>query len=85
MKQREFVSVITRKGQVTIPAEIRRALGLREGDKVAFVLEGAKIHLKRAGSIIERTAGLLKSSQSLTAQELRQAGEQAIADAASSR
>ncbi len=28
---------ITSKGQITLPVRIRRALGLREGDKVAFV------------------------------------------------
>jgi bifunctional DNA-binding transcriptional regulator/antitoxin component of YhaV-PrlF toxin-antitoxin module len=29
----ERLSVVTRKGQITIPAEFRRALGLKEGDK----------------------------------------------------
>lgn len=31
-----FQSRITSKGQVTVPAEIRRKLGLRQGDKVEF-------------------------------------------------
>ena len=31
------VSVVQEKGQVTIPAEIRRKLGLKKGDLVAFV------------------------------------------------
>jgi AbrB family looped-hinge helix DNA binding protein len=31
--------VITRKGQITLPAEIRRALGLKQGDVVTFELE----------------------------------------------
>jgi AbrB family looped-hinge helix DNA binding protein len=30
------LSIIQKKGQVTIPAEIRNNLGLREGDVVAF-------------------------------------------------
>jgi AbrB family looped-hinge helix DNA binding protein len=34
----ELISVVTRKGQITVPAEIRRALGLKEGDKVALSL-----------------------------------------------
>lgn len=31
------LSVVQEKGQVTIPAEIRRKLGLKKGDLVAFV------------------------------------------------
>ena len=31
---KELRTVITRKGQVTIPAEIRRELGLKREDKV---------------------------------------------------
>lgn len=30
---------MTRKGQITIPVEIRRALGITEGDKVAVSLD----------------------------------------------
>ena len=30
------VAKITSKGQITIPAEVRRMLGLKPGDKVAF-------------------------------------------------
>ncbi len=30
-------STVTSKGQITIPVEVRRALGLRPGTRVAFV------------------------------------------------
>ena len=77
----ELMTVVTRKGQITIPAEIRRALDLKEGDKVAVVLEGDEVRLARAGSVVARTAGLLKTGRPpLTAEELRDAGEQAIAE-----
>lgn len=33
------VSRMSSKGQVTIPIEIRKALNLKEGEKVAFILE----------------------------------------------
>jgi AbrB family looped-hinge helix DNA binding protein len=36
---REIVSTITSKGQVTIPAEVRRHLGVGDRDKIAFVLD----------------------------------------------
>ena len=35
----EIISTITSKGQVTIPAEVRRRLGVGEHDKIAFVIE----------------------------------------------
>lgn len=34
-------ATVTSKGQVTIPAEVRRALGLRTGSRVAFIPTGA--------------------------------------------
>lgn len=33
-------SVVTRKGQTTIPSEIRRALGIKPGDKLEYVAHG---------------------------------------------
>jgi antitoxin PrlF len=36
---KEIPATITSKGQVTIPAEVRRHLGLKERDKIAFVIE----------------------------------------------
>jgi AbrB family looped-hinge helix DNA binding protein len=35
---KEIISTITSKGQVTIPAAVRQHLGLKRGDKLAFVL-----------------------------------------------
>jgi antitoxin PrlF len=32
-------STISSKGQITVPLEIRRRLGLKEGDRVEFVVE----------------------------------------------
>lgn len=39
-------STVTRKGQITIPKEIRDRLGVKEGEKVIFVLRGKDIVLK---------------------------------------
>jgi antitoxin PrlF len=36
---KEIISTITSKGQVTIPAEVRRYLGIKTNDKVAFVID----------------------------------------------
>ena len=36
---KEIISTVTSKGQVTIPAEVRKQLGIARGDKVTFVIE----------------------------------------------
>jgi AbrB family looped-hinge helix DNA binding protein len=78
---KERLSVVTRKGQITIPAEIRRALRIKEGDKVAFTMEAGEVKLSRTGSVVAATAGALKSDMPpLTPEEERKAAEQAIAE-----
>ncbi|MCL2054315.1 MAG: AbrB/MazE/SpoVT family DNA-binding domain-containing protein [Oscillospiraceae bacterium] len=39
---------LSSKGQITIPIQIRRKLGLREGDKVIFVEQGDNIVISNA-------------------------------------
>jgi antitoxin PrlF len=41
-------STISSKGQVTVPLEIRQRLGLKEGDRVEFVVEGERTILRPA-------------------------------------
>lgn len=51
-------AALTSKGQVTIPKEIRDALGLREGDRVIFrAVDGA--------AVMARTADLLELAGSV--------------------
>src|ERR687895_2133279 len=47
---RELETRLTRKGQVTIPAEIRHRLGLKPKDLVRFELAGDAVKLKPAPS-----------------------------------
>ncbi|GAC1519670.1 MAG: hypothetical protein NVS4B8_13830 [Herpetosiphon sp.] len=77
---KEHLTVVTRKGQVTLPVEVRRRLGLKEGDAVAFVEDEQTIRVVRPESIVARTAGMLKSERPMAMpDEERQAAEQAIA------
>ncbi|MGI8608975.1 MAG: AbrB/MazE/SpoVT family DNA-binding domain-containing protein [Candidatus Dormibacteria bacterium] len=36
-------ATLTSKGQVTIPADVRKALGIKKGDQVVFEVENLKI------------------------------------------
>ena len=76
-----YKTTITRKWQVTIPAEIRRAMGLQEGDLVAFVLDGEEVRLAHWIDPVTRTAGALKSDQPAgTPREEKEAFERAVAE-----
>ena len=80
------VTQVTRKGQVTVPIAIRKALGLKEGDKVAFTLTTAgkpQATLQPVPSAAERTFGALASpTPMLSPQEERQAIAEGFAEEA---
>lgn len=40
---------VTSKGQVTIPLDIRRRLGVRQGDKLVFDDDGKAVTVRAAG------------------------------------
>lgn len=40
-------STLTSKGQITIPADVRRYLDLREGDRVLFVRDADRVCVER--------------------------------------
>jgi antitoxin PrlF len=35
---KEIIATVSSKGQVTVPAEVRKHLGIKEGDKLSFVI-----------------------------------------------
>jgi AbrB family looped-hinge helix DNA binding protein len=45
------VAKITSKGQITIPIDIRKKLGVKEGDKVIFFEDGNRIIVANAAKI----------------------------------
>ena len=50
---REFVSSVSPKGQITLPAEVRKQLGVKPKDKVAITLEDGRLAVTPLGSGIE--------------------------------
>jgi AbrB family looped-hinge helix DNA binding protein len=51
---------ITSKGQITVPHEIRRALGVRPGDKLLFERDGGGVRVRpvRTKSPFEKYRGI---------------------------
>ena len=57
----EQLSVITRKNQITLPARFLRSLGLRQGDKVAVVLDEddeGELRVRPVHSVVEAAYGV---------------------------
>jgi AbrB family looped-hinge helix DNA binding protein len=45
------ISKLTRKCQATIPLPVRKALGLKAGDAIAFDVEDGEVRLRKAGAV----------------------------------
>ena len=47
---------ITTRGQITIPVEIRKKLGVKDGDKVIFIEENGRIIMENAAMVALKNA-----------------------------
>ena len=54
--------LVTRRGQTTIPAEIRRKLGIREGSRLRVETSGDKVILTKIPSVFD-LAGTSRQSR----------------------
>ena len=53
-------ATITSKGQITVPREVRRVLGVRSGDKLLFETDGTGVRVRpvRSKSAFSRYRGI---------------------------
>ncbi len=63
---------MTSKGQITLPKDIRERLGLRQGDRVRFLLEAdGRVRLMPANRDISELVGILpKPRRALSIEEM---------------
>lgn len=52
-------SVITSKGQTTIPREVRDALGVEPGDRIVYEVVGDCVRIRSARALVEDLNGIL--------------------------
>jgi AbrB family looped-hinge helix DNA binding protein len=81
---------VTRKGQITLPIEIRRSLGVVEGDKIAVSLvqtgagEKPQAILKPVHSVAQMTYGAVSTPPSISKpadiKALRRVFEEGVAE-----
>ncbi len=65
-------SALTVKGQVTIPAVIRKKLGLHPGDKIGFLIEDNHVVLYRKESNIEAAFGICHPKTSVSLKDMEE-------------
>jgi antitoxin PrlF len=64
-------STVTSKGQITVPVEVRRALGLKPGSRVDFVRNRAGVYeLIPETRSVESLKGLLAGRRAVTLDEM---------------
>ena len=68
-------ATVTSKGQITIPKEIRKLLQVEEGDRIDFVIEGARVVMRKPGRSLRSLKGLLyrKGRKPVTIEEMDRA------------
>lgn len=65
------VATLTSKGQVTIPSDVRRSLGLRQGDRLEFtVLADGTIRVRPKTRKLSDLIGILKTDRHATLEEI---------------
>lgn len=78
-----FVSTISSKGQVTVPADVRRQLGVETGDQITFVTtDEGKVEVRPVRFTLESVFGSVEAlpNESLDLErEIEEATEEAIA------
>ena len=78
---KEYVVTVTSKGQLTLPAAIRRQMGIDPGDRVMIVADdenGAR--LRRVEHDVASVRGLIATPPGLEGQDIDDLIEEAMAD-----
>ena len=67
------VATVTSKGQITIPAFVRKRLGLRKGSKIVFLEAGEEVRIFKEEDLERRFAVFdrMREDSGLTRRELR--------------
>jgi AbrB family looped-hinge helix DNA binding protein len=72
---------VTSKGQITIPSEVRKSMGLKSGEKVAFFEgEDGEFTLRRVGSIRDMRGCLAGLVPPMTVGEMDKAIGEAVTE-----
>ena len=82
---REIIATVTSKGQVTVPAEVRRHLGIEPGGTVAFVIDGDEVRVRPPRFTLETVLGSIAPLSGTTTADFERQIEAAMDEAAERR
>ncbi|HYQ92289.1 MAG TPA: AbrB/MazE/SpoVT family DNA-binding domain-containing protein [Candidatus Competibacteraceae bacterium] len=71
-------SSINSKGQVTIPAELRRSLGLKPGQQVIFSCTDRGVVITPVKQDVSAAFGLLQATKGVSLEDMEQAIEEHV-------
>ncbi len=75
------ISMLTQKGQTTIPRDVREFLGLRPNERIVYIRDGENVYLRAIKGNISDVAGAFKNSMrgKIDFKKLRQKAQAAVA------
>jgi AbrB family looped-hinge helix DNA binding protein len=80
------IATVTSKGQVTIPKDVRDALGIKQGDRLEFVVqEDGSLRVRPLKVDIRDLFGILETDRHVTVEEMNEAIARRCADEARRR
>ncbi len=53
----KFTTTVTQRGQVTVPAQVRKVLGVKPKDKITFTIDDDAVRLSSAAFTLESAFG----------------------------
>lgn len=70
-KPTELAATVSSKGQVVIPSDVRKKLGLTHGSVLRFVMDGDSVRLLPAAGDVRRLKGrLAQPAQAVTIEDM---------------
>ena len=76
----EYIARVTSKGQITLPAGLRRQLGIREGDSVTFLINEQTAILEKNKYTVDSVRGIIPTPPHLVGRDIDEIIEEAMAD-----
>jgi AbrB family looped-hinge helix DNA binding protein len=75
------MSILTKKGQTTIPKDIRNFLNLAPNDKILYLMEGKKVVIKPLkGNILDLKGSVKAKGKPIDFKKLRSETKKKVAD-----
>jgi antitoxin PrlF len=80
-EMRKYIATVTSKGQLTLPAAVRRDPGIEPGDRVAIVIEDEEgTRLRRIEHDVRSVRGLITTPPGLERRDFEEMIAEAMAD-----